>query len=150
MTPRRRRLLGRHADVATRYRVYQVPDAVEVDEVTMVEIRRRRVFFDEVVLVTYHRFRQRATIAFLALAALPFLALGAVVLAQRETTMAAWFAGIGLVFAVPALLYAAVPAHAITVYGLRTSARIVVRFRGRRAREIFATLCREAAAAQRV
>lgn len=149
MTPRRRELLSRYADLAVRYRVYRVPGALEVDETSFVEIHRRRVFFDEVVLVTYHRFRRRLALALAGVIAAGFLLLTAVIAAQGEPAVAAWVGLPGAAVALTVVLLEAVPWHAVTVFGLRTKARIVVRFRERRARALFAALCRDVAAAQR-
>src|SRR5688572_33510825 len=50
-----RKLLARTNSIATRQRVYRVPDGLEVDWMDTFEVRRRRVLFDEVLLITYHR-----------------------------------------------------------------------------------------------
>lgn len=148
--PPRKKLLGRHADLATRYRVYEIPGGLEVQERSFVEIHRRRVFYDEVVLVTYHRFRQPLTIAAAALlGGVPLLIAGAILAAGGSSLAAGVLALLGAPFSALAVLYAAVPWHAVTVHGMRARARLVVRFRARRARDLFARLCREIAAAQR-
>ena len=45
---------GHLADFGTWQRVYETPEAVVVDEANGISGRRHRVFYDEVVLVTYH------------------------------------------------------------------------------------------------
>ncbi len=55
MTVARRTLLGRGSTLSSRLRVFRTPDAVEVDEIEGYDVTRRRVRFDEVLLVTYHR-----------------------------------------------------------------------------------------------
>jgi hypothetical protein len=146
--PRRKRL-SRDADVATRYRVYEVPGGLEVEELSFVEASRRRVFFDEVVLVTYHRYRPVAAIVVAAVFALLFAFCAAVLREPAGLRVAAGFAALGGLFGLVLVALLVNPYHAITVFGLRNRARIVRRLSGRRAREIYARLCREVEAAQR-
>lgn len=146
--PRRKRL-SRDADVATRYRVYEVPGGLEVEELSFIEASRRRVFFDEVVLVTYHRYRPVAVIVAAALFAALFAFCAAVLREPAGVRVAAGFAALGGVFGLLLLVLVVNPYHAITVFGLRNRARIVRRLSGRRARELYARLCREVEAAQR-
>lgn len=53
----KRKLVARSSNVATRQRIYSVPDGLEIDEVDHYEVRRSRVLYDDVVLVTLHRYR---------------------------------------------------------------------------------------------
>ena len=49
-----RSLMGTWSDFGTWQRVYETAEAVEVDESNGVTGTRHRVFYDEVLLVTYH------------------------------------------------------------------------------------------------
>jgi len=146
--PRRKRL-SRDADVATRYRVYEVPGGLEVEELSFMEASRRRVFFDEVVLVTYHRYRPVSAVVVAAVFALLFALCAAVLREPAGAQVAGGFAALGGLFALLLAVLLVNPYHAITVFGLRNRARIVRRLSGRRAREIYARLCREVEATQR-
>jgi hypothetical protein len=53
----RREYLGSHVGMAERMRVFRTPEALELDTSDRYEIRRQRVFYDEIVLVTLHRER---------------------------------------------------------------------------------------------
>ncbi|TMA14693.1 MAG: hypothetical protein E6J85_20930 [Deltaproteobacteria bacterium] len=61
-----RKLLGTASNLATRVRVYLAEDAVEIDEIEGYSGTRKRVLFDEVLLVTLDRRRRLGTIAILA------------------------------------------------------------------------------------
>ncbi|HYH47320.1 MAG TPA: hypothetical protein VEG34_16690, partial [Thermoanaerobaculia bacterium] len=52
-----RRYLGRAQSLSERVRTYWTAEALEVDRADNYEIRRRRVFFDEILLVTLHNTR---------------------------------------------------------------------------------------------
>lgn len=142
-----RRYLGRAQSLAERVRTYWTDEALEVDQVDNYEIRRRRVFFDEILLVTLH-----ATRGFL-ISVLPFfLALLFVVmaLAARDTPDASTaFWVVAAVFAAFAVGATLTPVWVVTVYGKRTRARMHFRLRQAKARAIYAEICRAAADAQR-
>ncbi len=53
----KRILLARSNNIATRQRIYRVADGLEVDEIDHFEVRRSRVLYEDVILVTYHRYR---------------------------------------------------------------------------------------------
>ena len=53
--PARRTFLGGRRGALSDVRVYRVADALEVDEGEGFFVRRRRILFDEIQLVTYHR-----------------------------------------------------------------------------------------------
>ena len=141
-----RRYLGRAQSLAERVRTYWTDEALEVDQVDNYEIRRRRVFFDEILLVTLHTTR-----GFL-LSILPlFLGLlfSAMALAASDEPAASTVFWIGaatlIAFAVGAAL---VPIWVVTVYGKRTRARMHFRLRQAKARAVYADICRAAADAQ--
>ncbi|MEA2327027.1 MAG: hypothetical protein QOE68_1986, partial [Thermoanaerobaculia bacterium] len=55
MTPGKRTLLGRNAGVMLREAVYETADAIESESREGYDVTRKRVFFEEVLLVTIHR-----------------------------------------------------------------------------------------------
>ena len=55
MTPLRRTLIGTVTGAVTRQRVYRIENGLEMDDIDHFEITRKRVFFDDVVAMTYHQ-----------------------------------------------------------------------------------------------
>ncbi len=68
----KRELLSRSSSIATRQRVYRVADGLEIDEVDHYEVRRSRVLYEDVVLVTFHRYHGFWFFIIVGLIALPF------------------------------------------------------------------------------
>lgn len=137
-----RHYLGKASAVALRQRVYRTRECLEVDEIDGYDVVRKRVFFDEVLLVTYHRFL-----------GLPFLiAMGAfsvlfgllsLAIAVRDLSAGLWFA---LLLAAPFLvafvLRLMLKVDAVTIYGKRSKAQVHFPFRKARAREVYLQVCR--------
>jgi hypothetical protein len=133
----RRSLIGKRNGVSSRQRIYQSADAIEVDELEGYDVTRRRVFFDDIVLVTYHRFL-----------GWPFLVLMGLLLAVSALFTLVAFEG-GWVSALVVFLLSALPCliaiilrvvlrvDAVTVYGKRTRAQIPFWFRKQQARQLY-------------
>lgn len=142
-----RRYLGRIQTLGERVRTYWTDEALEVDQVDNYEIRRRRVFFDEILLVTLHTTRG------ILISILPFflaLLFAVMALAARsEPDASAVFWIVAAVFAAFAMGAALTPVWVVTVYGRRTRARLHFRLRQAKARQVYADICRAAADAQR-
>lgn len=144
-----RRYLGRTHSFTERVRTYWTDEALEVDGAENYVIRRRRVFFDEILLVTLHPTRGVLS------AALPFaLALLFTITALASTASdvpdVARFCWVMTgVFVLVAAGIAVAPVWVVTVYGKRTRARMHFRLRQAKARAIYAEICRAAADAQR-
>ena len=140
-----RTLLGRHDVLFFRERVYELQDALEVDEFTLTTIERRRVPFDEVLAASTH---QRRGAVFLALTGFFALACGAGVAALLMAGEEAAIVGAvvlgplaaGFLFAF--ILRLALGVDVITVYGRRTMARMAFGYRKAQAREVFERLTR--------
>ena len=137
----RRTLLGSAVDLGNRQRVYETAEAVVVDEANGISGRRTRVFYDEVVLVTFHEYIGWALV--IVMGCLAFVGVGTtVLLAVGKLVGAAVAAGLMtlvLLGVMVARLVAKV--QAITVYGRRSRARVTFWLRGRRARATFSRLC---------
>jgi hypothetical protein len=144
-----RRLLGTDQSLAERVRVYRTADALEVDLVDYFNIRRRRVFFDEVELVTLHSGRglKGMAVGWVVLTLLVGLA-GAPLLGSRDPKTSFLFFGIAGGFALGALLSLFVPVWTVTVFGKRTRARMRFRLRQGKARRVYDEVCRAAGEAQ--
>jgi len=140
----RRTLLGTASDVVTRVRVYLTDDAVEIDEIEGYNGVRKRVLFDEVLLVTLDRRRRLQSLLVWG---------GLTLLFSMPGTIAAFTAGdraqqVGLVmiavmggpFFAGFLVHVAAGTDHVTVFGKRTIAQMRFVLRKRRAREVFALL----------
>ena len=139
----RRTLLGGQRGLLSNVRVYRTADAVEVDEVEGYDVSRRSVLLDEVLLVTYHQ----------AFGWKLLVGLGRVRDADRcrlrhPGPRRALITGVvpspscGLPFVIAAALRLALRLDVVTVYGIRSKASMSFWFRKRRAREVFALVCR--------
>lgn len=142
-----RRYLGRAQTLSERVRTYWTDEALEVDRADNFEIRRRRVFFDEILLVTLHNTRGFLISVLPLVLSLLFAAMALATRDEPDASAGFWLgAAFFVAFAVGAALS---PVWVVTVYGKRTRARIHFRLRQRKAREVYAEICRAAADAQR-
>lgn len=135
-----RTYLGSAHSLAERVRVYRALRWLEIDHLDYTDVERRRIPFAEIELVTLHA----RTGGFWAWAAASFAALF-VVLATAlaiETGFRYTLAGLAFLFGLVAGFSFVVPSWTVTVFGRRTSARIVFRLRGGKAREVYAEIGR--------
>jgi hypothetical protein len=135
-----RRLLGSRGNFGGQTRIYRTPDGLEIDEAEDEKIFRKRLFWDEVLMVTLHHARD-VTFVIFALIGSGFMALMSFVVGAAELTA-------GIVMSaltwVPLLVYTGfrtvqgVPT--VSVYGRRTLARLTFPLRRGRAREVYAEI----------
>lgn len=140
MTPARTRL-GSTARAFGRESVYELPDGIEIESTENYEVIRRRVLFEDVLLVTYHREIGFWFILLNCLVGGLFLFIGvAIVSAQRSGSVWPYLTP-WLVIAFPFLLAAALRAilgvEVISIFGRRSKAQIRFTIRKRRARAIY-------------
>ncbi len=141
----RRQYLGREYASGSQFRVYLLPDAVEVDELTYSQGERTRVYFDDVLLLTYHRRYGTAFLLFTAIVTAIFLLIALFNGAGTGTTRSdRELAVVMLVMASPFVLAFILRVifriDVITVYGRRTLARLNFHWRKGRAREVYSEL----------
>jgi hypothetical protein len=141
MASDRRVFVGKVTSLTRRIRVYQTPDSFEIDDSEGSQLRRSRLFYDEVELVTHHR---RIGWIYVITGAVFAALLGFVALITA--TSRAW--GATAAFALGTLAFAAFggaallsPLDVLTAFGKRTHAQVEVLFRRRRAREIYDRMC---------
>lgn len=144
----RRRLLGKAHSLSERVRTYWTDEALEVDEVDHYEIRRRRVFFDEILLVTLHT-KRGSMIAWIPGLLAIFMALMAAAAVISEPTVGRIFGIITLVLLALMGVALLIPNWVVTVFGKRTRGRMFFQMRQGKAREVYAAICRAASDAQR-
>lgn len=139
--------LGKDNGLAHRTRVYRLPDALEVDVSDHYHLSRRRVFFDEVRLVTLHARSRRVAGAVIAVFAAFWLLLALVI--PNGTGVDAFFFILAALFALAAAPYLLLPDWVVTAQGRRTRARLRFGLREARARAVYGEIARLAADAQR-
>jgi len=139
--------IGRNNDFATRQIVYRTPVGIEVDELDHFEVVRKRVFYDDVLLVTYHRQQSWGFVVFAAIVVLlfGFLAFVARSVVPLAMTLAA-VAAMALVLGVLRLL---MQVEVVSVFGRRSKAAIRYGYRKAFARRMYNEICANVAAAQR-
>jgi hypothetical protein len=145
----RRVPLGDTRDFAGRQHVYEGDLALEVDDFEGYAGRRRRVFYDEVLLVTRHR---RVGWPFVLVAALFAGLLGIIALGMalaQQVTVALGFLLLGVLpLLVLAVLRVVVKMDVVTVYGKRSQARVQFWLRRERALKAFQSVCARVRQAQ--
>jgi hypothetical protein len=154
MTEPTRKLIARHTGLVTRELVYETADGVEIETVDHYEVTRRRVFFDDVVLVTYHR-QIGALFIFLNLLVVFFFVATGAVGASAMRGMAGWsfllaFALLAAPSFVAIVIRLILRVDVINVFGRRSKATLRFSFRKRRAREVYGRICARARQVQRV
>ena len=140
-----RRLLGTVSGIAERVRVYRTAEALEIDQMEYYNIRRRRVFFDEVELVTLHS--KRGMVAGAVFCGILALLVGISASPGGRDAGSVLFSVAGA-FALGCLISLLAPVWTVTVFGKRTRARIRFRMRGGKARRVYEDICRATAEAQ--
>jgi len=144
-----RTFLGRDQNLGVYRRVYEIEGGLEIDENSIVEIERTRVYFDDVLGITYHR---QANIVFLigmGFLGLMFGGIALLILASEgEKVAAAIFAFVAAPFLVLFFVGLILKLDVITVFGKRTMAVIRFGFRKARAREIYRDLTQKIRACQ--
>lgn len=139
-----RTFLARSRSLIATDAAFLTPDAIEVDQSSNYEVVRKRVFFDDVQLVTLHRERGAAFLVPTGLIALLFNAMGIFILAIDT---AAWpvalpVLGIGFPALAGFLVRLALGREVVTIYGRRS--RVALRFgsmRKQRARDVYGQIC---------
>ncbi len=137
-----RRPIVKSRRLAGQLRVYATDDALEFDDFAQGELSRRRIFYDDVLLLTRHRSVGWLVIVLTAVIAALF-AVPAVALAREDlTTGLTVFALSGGPFVVALVLQAALGTHVVVVWGRRSRVRIPLGFRRGRAAELYEELGR--------
>ncbi|HVR38463.1 MAG TPA: hypothetical protein VMU84_05155 [Thermoanaerobaculia bacterium] len=137
-----REKLGSGSSALARQVVYRTNDAIEVDDLEWVDIRRRRVYYDDVLLVTYHEetgIGIRVVLWQLLGALCAFI--GVLFAINKSIGGAVAFFAITALLALPLVLLLILKTRVITVYGRRSKARIQIPFRRERARTIYEEIC---------
>jgi hypothetical protein len=147
MTPGKRQLLGRNAGVMLREAVYETADAIECETREGYDVTRRRVLFEEVLLVTIHR--EVGTLYVIAMAAAAVIFAGVAFFGRREPAVAISFGILALPFLIGCVFRLLLKLDYVSVFGRRSKAVMRFSFRKRRAREVYGRICSRALEVQR-
>ena len=138
--------IGRNTGFATRQIVYRTPLGIEVDELDHFEVVRKRVFYDDVLLVTYHREPSGFGI-FLIIVMLLFALLA--ISTSSGPPLAMTLAAIAALALIGGVIRLALKVDVVTIFGRRSKAAVRYPFRKAYARRIYNETCANVAAAQR-
>lgn len=147
MTPGKRKLLGRNAGVMLRETVYETADAIECEAREGYEVTRKRVLFEEVLLVTIHR--EIGTLYVITMAAAAVIFASVALLGRSEPAFAIPFGILALPFLIGCVVRLILKLDYVCVFGRRSKAVIRFSFRKRRAREVYGRICSRALEVQR-
>ena len=133
-----RRLVARENNYGGQTRVYRTPEGLEIDEAEDDRILRKRLFWDEVLLVTLHK---AGDVPFIVIAIAGIGTLALIVLGIGAALGTRTGVGLSLVTWVPLAVYTVLRmvrgVPTVSVYGRRTAARLPFPLRPERAREVF-------------
>jgi hypothetical protein len=145
-----RTLIGTNAGVVSRERVFETGEGVEVDSTDQYDLSRKRVLFEDVVLITHHREAGWGHVVGHTFVALVFLSIAAVTVSAGGGWIAA---SIISAFALPSIITIAIRStigiDVVSIYGRRSRAKLRFTFRKKRARELYGRLCHRTRQAQR-
>jgi len=132
--------LGNDRNMAGMVKVYLLPDALEIDETTFIEIERTRVYFDDVLAITYHRSVNKLMLGLVGGLGLLF-GLGAVAtLSDNQPAGALAFTCFAAPLLLTCIVHMILKNDCITVFGRRTMARMRFSIRKGRARQVYQEL----------
>jgi hypothetical protein len=150
MTPAKRKLLGRNVGVMLRETVYETPDAIECESREGYEVTRKRVLFEEVLLVTIHREVGLPYVIAMAVTTLIFASIAFLFqLWARVPSVAIPFGILALPFFIGFVVRLVLKLDYVSVFGRRSKAAMRFSLRKRRAREVYGRICSRALEVQR-
>jgi hypothetical protein len=147
MTSGKRTLLGRNSGVMLREAVYETADSIECEAREGYDVTRKRVLFEEVLLVTIHR--EVGTLYVIAMGAAAVIFAGVAFLGRREPAFAISFGILALPFLIGCVIRLVLRLDYVSVFGRRSKAVMRFSFRKRRAREVYGRICSRALEVQR-
>jgi hypothetical protein len=146
-----REFLGNDYSSFARRKVFLLVDALETDEYLSIRIERTRVYFDDVMALTFHQ--ERGIVASVATGLLTaffgLMGLGLLVDKPADTRVGGYIMlFLAAAFGLLTTLRIVMPADVISVFGRRTNSRIRFWLRQRRAMEVYTRLVDQVRARQ--
>jgi hypothetical protein len=153
MSDATRRQIARYTGMATRERAYETSDGIEIESNEGYEVSCRRVFYDDIVLVTYHRQLGALFMVLNGLLVAFIMGITFLIAATSRSGEALDALIPGLIMASPSgialILRLLFRVDVINVYGRRSMATLRYSFRKGKAREVYGRICARARQAQR-
>src|SRR3954453_5303938 len=150
MNPDKRKRLGRNAGVMSREAVYETVDAIESEAHEGYDVTRKRVLFEEVLLVTIHREVGLAYVITMGVAAAVFGGIALLFQFAAHTPLAAIpFAILALPFFIGCVFRLVFKLDYVSVFGRRSKAAMGFSFRKRRRRGGDGRICSRTLEVQR-
>jgi hypothetical protein len=150
VTPGKRKLLGRNVGAMSREVVFETADAIESESREGYEVTRRRVLFEEVLLVTIHR---ELGTGYFVIVLLMTLILGSIAIVfqfgAHVPAAAIVFAVLAMPFLIALVIRLIWKLDIVNVFGRRSKAMMRFSIRKRRAREVYGRICSRALEVQR-
>lgn len=147
MTPGKRKRLGRNVGAMTRETVFETADAIESESREGYDVTRKRVLFEEILLVTIHR--ELGVLYVTLTAALTVTFAGVAFLSRSVMGVAIFFGILALTFFIACAVRLATRVDFVSVFGRRSKAVMRFSLRKRRAREVYGRICSRALEVQR-
>lgn len=147
MTPVKRKLLGRNVGAMTREAVFETADAIETESHEGYDVTRKRVLFEEVLLVTIHR--EMGVLYVTLTAALTIIFAGTAYLSSSFPPVVIIFGILALTFFIVCAVRLILRVDIVSVFGRRSKAVMRFAVRKRRAREVYGRICSRALEVQR-
>lgn len=143
---KRRKYLGRTSFFETAQLVFEISNGLEVDELDYSHINRKRVFFDDVRMVSLHEFfGWRFLLATLALGIVFLILSGAYgrdpYAGSFELYAGRTFAFAALFMFIAFILRLILRVHVVTVSGAHAKAELHFSFRKKLAKKLYSYLC---------
>ncbi|HEV7428466.1 MAG TPA: hypothetical protein VGQ46_19075 [Thermoanaerobaculia bacterium] len=147
MTPGKRKLLGRNIGAMSREAVFETADAIESESREGYEVTRKRVLYEEVLLVTLHR--ELGAVYVIAMGVFTLIFASVAFSAKREPAVAITFGVLALPFFIACAARVIMKLDFVSVFGRRSKAVMRFSIRKRRAREVYGRICSRALEVQR-
>jgi len=147
MNPGKRKRLGRNVGAMTRETVFETADAIESESREGYDVTRKRVLFEEILLVTIHR--ELGVLYVTLTAALTVTFAGVAFLSRSVVGVAIFFGILALTFFIACAVRLAARVDFVSVFGRRSKAVMRFSLRKRRAREVYGRICSRALEVQR-
>ncbi len=147
MMPALRKQIGRNAGVMTREVIFETADGIEVESREGYDVTRKRVLYEEILLVTFHRTTGWPYVILFGLVAVIFGTLAVSLI--PEPVLPITFGILALPFLAVCVVRLVLKLDYVTVFGRRSKAVMRFAIRKRRARETYGRICSRTMEVQR-
>lgn len=138
-----RKLIGKYRTMVTRELVFETPEGLEIESRDQYDVSRKRVLYEDVVLVTFHRETGVVFLVVTGVFLLFFFGIAALLMRAGEGGQGAgaFFAILGLPFLFAFAVRLLFKVDVVTVFGRRSKAMMRFTFRKQTARQLYGSIC---------